>query len=99
MFKACFWPQLLLKTKFCNLGGKLFLKQSYVSSFKNQSKYFIYLTSFVMAMHRRTIDRAHFALFGLFLTISEYIFFLFLSACPHDEQNDTLHTISVDDTS
>ena len=46
----------------------------------------------------RTIDIAHFALFGLFLTISEHIF-KFLSASPHDEQNDTLHTIPLDDTS
>ena len=41
-----------------------------------------------MAMPRRTIGGAHSALFGLFLTISELIF-SFLSASPHDEQNDT----------
>ena len=51
-----------------------------------------------MATRRRTIDKAHFALFDLFLTIFEHIF-KFLSAIPHDEQNDTLHTISLDDTS
>ena len=49
-----------------------------------------------MATPRRTIDRAHSALFGIFLTISEHIF-SFLNASPHDEQNDTLHTISLND--
>ena len=47
---------------------------------------------------QRTIDKAHFALLGLFLTISEHIF-KFLCAGPHDEQNDTLHKISLGDTS
>ena len=42
-----------------------------------------------MAMPRRTIDKAHSALFSLFSTISEHIF-LFLSAGPHSEQNDTM---------
>ena len=60
----------------------------YVTSVKNKNKYFIYATSFAMATPTRTIDRVHSALFGLFLTISEHIF-LFLSASPHHEQNDT----------
>ena len=75
---------------------KLFLKQPYVSSFKNQNKFFIYPTSVAMATCRRTIDRAHFALLGQFLTISEHIS-LFLGAGPNDKQNDTLHAIALDE--
>ena len=82
----------------CEPNGSGELKKPYVSSFKYQNKYFICPTSVAMATHRITIDRTHFALFGLFLTISEHIF-KFISAGPHDEQNDTLHTISQDDTS
>ena len=51
-----------------------------------------------MTTRRIAIDRAHLALFGLFLTISEHIFLTF-SAGPHDDQNDTLLTIALDDTS
>ena len=43
-FKACFLPQMLLKNKFWTLDAKTIQKQPYVSSFKNQKKYFIYPT-------------------------------------------------------
>ena len=79
---------------------KLFLKQSYITdnSFKTQNMFSIYPRSVAIATHIRTIDRAHFTLSGLFLTISEHIF-QSLSAGPHDKQNPTLHTISLDGTS
>ena len=54
---------------------KLFIKQSYVPSFKNQNKFFIYPTSVAMVTRRRTIDRVHFAPFGLFLAISGFLYF------------------------
>ena len=46
---------------------------------------------------KKTINTAHFALFGLFLTISGHIF-LFLIVGPCNKQNYTLHTIWLDDT-
>ena len=51
----------------------------------------------VLHLSYKTIDRAHFALFGLFLPFLNT--FLILCAGPHDHQNDTLHTIYLDDTS
>ena len=51
------------KNKFWNLAAKTIPKnESYVSSFKNQSKFSFYPTSVAMATRRRTIDRAHFAM-------------------------------------
>ena len=77
---------------------KLFIKQPYVSSFKNQNKFFIKPTGVAMVTRRRNIDRVHFAPFSLFLAISGHIFFLFLSTDSHDKQNDTLHTISLENS-
>ena len=82
MFKACFWPQILQKIKFWNLGEKTITKNSHMHRLlKTRTS-----TSFILLS------------IGLFLTISEHNF-LFITAGPHDEQNDTLHTISLDDTS
>ena len=75
-FKACFWPQILLKNNFWNLhiGAKTIPKNSHMSRpVKTKNKYLIYPTSVALATRRRTIDRAHFALFQ-FLTISELNF-------------------------
>ena len=71
MFKASFWPQILLKNKFWDLGEKSIPKQLYVSFFKKQKKVLHLSYKRAMAACKRAIVRA---LLGLFLTISEHTF-------------------------
>ena len=96
MFKACFWPQILLKNKFWNLGEKTIPKQPYASSFKNQNK-FSFILQALPWQHAEEPQIVHIlhvlVYFWPFLNT-----FLILKAGPLDEQN-TLHTLSLDDTS
>ena len=62
------------RNEFGNLGEKIIPKNSHMSRLLKKNKYFIYPTSVAMVTHRRTIDRADFALFGIFLAISGHIF-------------------------
>ena len=75
------WPQILLKNKFWNKVRKLFLKQLVLKTRTSTALILqvlpwqhFYPTSVTMAMRRKNIERAHFTLFCLFLTISERIF-------------------------
>ena len=61
-FNADFWPHILVKNKFWNLDEKSIHKSSHMSLFLN----FIHPISVTMVTCRRTIGRAHFALFRSF---------------------------------
>ena len=85
-FKACFRPQILLKNKFWNLGEKTIPKNSHMSRLlKTRTSTSFILKELPWQRAERTINRAHFELFGLFLTISEHSF-KFLNTGPHDKK-------------